>query len=73
MGTIVFILIAAQVQSRDEVGCPSCIRRAILNFALRNLITANILWPFVILPMSVVHLLRSYMKGHSAFILKNIR
>ncbi len=73
MGTIIFIFIAWSVQSKDEVGCPSCIRRAILSFALINLISANVLWPFIILPMSVFHLIRSYMKGHSSVILKNIR
>jgi pSer/pThr/pTyr-binding forkhead associated (FHA) protein len=65
MGVLIFVIFAYFVRWNVEAGCPSCIRLATLRFTLINLLTANLVWPFLILPMSIFHLVRSFNKGHS--------
>jgi hypothetical protein len=38
-----------------------------------NVLTANVLWPFLILPWSVILWLRSLTRGHSSDVLEQIR
>lgn len=46
--------------------CPHCMRKHILIKGFTyNILLANLLWPVVILPWSIVQLIRSYKKGHS--------
>jgi hypothetical protein len=65
MGILLFIFVAWLIWPRQEVACPGCIRGKLIGFLLINIITANILWPFLIVPWSVILLLRSFQKGHS--------
>ena len=65
MGVLVFLFIAWMWWPKNEIGCPACIRGKIATFILVNFITANILWPFFIVPLSLILLLRSFQKGHS--------
>jgi len=52
--------------SKGHVCCPSCMRKKIMLHGFTyNIITANIYWPFLILPWSIVNLCRTYSKGHS--------
>jgi hypothetical protein len=37
---------------------------------LVNLLTANIVWPFIILPWNLILLLMSFTRGHSKSVLK---
>jgi hypothetical protein len=59
MGAVLFLFVYARADFRYESGCRTCMRRAILRFAFVNLITANIMWPFFILPMSGLYLILS--------------
>ncbi len=65
MGVLLFLVAAWAMQTRDETGCPSCIRWQIARFAGLNLITANLLWPVLILPVALFHLARSFTPGHT--------
>ncbi len=51
---------------KKDVGCPSCIRGKIAQFCLINIVTANILWPIIILPWSLVLFCMSFSQGHSS-------
>ena len=73
LGTILFLLVGAVSWRRREVGCPSCIRGKIALFAAVNLVTANLLWPILILPWATVQLLRSFTRGHSKAVLDALR
>ncbi len=70
LGFIVFLFLFAVHQTKNEIGCPSCIRKALATSGAINLITANILWPFIILPWYVILLICSFTKGHSKEVLK---
>jgi hypothetical protein len=72
MVSVIFIFIAAQIRSKNEIGCPSCIRPKIIHFMLINLLTANIAWPLAIFPVGLFYLAISYKSGHSPIVLKNI-
>jgi len=65
MGFVLFIYFAWMANWRIEAGCPRCIRLRTARFALVNLITANVLWPVIILPVAIFHLARSFTHGHS--------
>lgn len=65
MGTVLFLFVGGGAQWRDEFGCPPCIRKQTARFAVFNLLTANLLWPVLVLPMVIAHLVRSYQPGHS--------
>lgn len=46
--------------------CPSCMRRKILLRGFTyNILTANIIWPFIVLPRMIVKLIRTTTYGHS--------
>src|SRR4051794_25387563 len=60
MGLILFLLVFWFSSTKNEVGCPSCIRGKIARFCLVNLLPANVLWPVLILPWSIILLLRSF-------------
>ncbi len=70
---VVFIGIYARVASKGHIGCPSCMRKKILFHGMTyNIVTANLIWPFLILPWTVVNLLRTLSKGHSSEIIDHI-
>mgnify|MGYP003309843602 CR=1 len=46
--------------------CPHCMRKHILIKCFTyNILAANIVWPFYILPWGIILLIRSLTKGHS--------
>jgi hypothetical protein len=49
-------------------GCPSCVRKRLLDRTLINLVPANLLWLALVLPFHLIQLARSYSSGHSAAI-----
>lgn len=46
----VFLLCAVEWNKYRIAGCPACVRRALKRHLRRNLLTANLLWPFLVLP-----------------------
>jgi hypothetical protein len=52
--------------------CPYCIRRVIWRRCLLNIVPANLLWPFLVLPWAVVLTAVSHNPGHSADVLRGV-
>lgn len=73
MGLFLFVLVAWYSSTKNEFGCPSCIRGKIAKFSVINLFASNVLWPFVILPWTIILLLMSFTKGHSREVRNAIR
>lgn len=68
-----FLGVYLSYSSRVHLCCPECMRKQILLHGFTyNIITANLMWPFLIMPWSVVNLCRSYQKGHSPEVVKKI-
>lgn len=69
-----FLWIFIRYSSKGYVCCPSCMRKKILLHGFTyNIVTANLIWPVVILPWSIIYLLRSCTKGHSHEVVDMIR
>ncbi len=45
--------------------CPGCMRRILLKYLACQIITANILWPFLVLPIYAFYFVLTFRKGHS--------
>jgi hypothetical protein len=73
MGFVLFLGIGAGAQWKNEYGCPSCMRPKIALFALINLLSANLIWPILILPMVIAHLVRSFQGGHSNAVMEQLK
>jgi hypothetical protein len=71
--SIIFLFFAAARQTRTITACAGCMRREIAMNGAINILTANILFPFIILPMSVYQFWRTYEEGHDESILAEIR
>jgi hypothetical protein len=69
---ILFLFLFMVRQTRTVNACQSCMRGKILEHALINILTANILWPFIILPMSIYQFIRIRQPGHDDAILSEI-
>jgi hypothetical protein len=67
--TIIFLFIVGVSQTQKAIGCPGCVRKSIALSGLVNMLTANILWPFIILPYCIILLICSFTQGHSRDIL----
>lgn len=53
-------------QNIEYTCCPRCMRKHILIKGFTyNILSSNFLWPIIILPWSIIQLIRSYRKGHS--------
>lgn len=68
--SLLFAFVAYMWQTTSQIGCPSCTRKMIGKNLLVNLLTANIVWPFIILPWNLILLLMSFTRGHSKSVLK---
>lgn len=68
-----FIVIGMAAQKRREIACPGCMRGKIMTHSIVQLLTANLLWPIVILPHCVVLLMRTFSKGHSKEVQEALR
>ncbi|WP_394845652.1 hypothetical protein LZC95_52555 [Pendulispora brunnea] len=62
----VFLFVFFYMQRRTGIACPPCTRKELLTRAAVNIVTANFVWPFIVLPWHLVLFCASYSKGHSA-------
>ena len=61
-----FLWVFISYQNIEYTCCPHCMRKHIFMKGFTyNILLANILWPFIILPWSIIQLIRSFSKGHS--------
>ena len=51
-------------RERNEA-CPGCMRWIVLKYLAIQIITANVLWPFLVLPFYVFYFALTFRKGHS--------
>jgi hypothetical protein len=68
--TLLFLVVFYGWQTASQIGCPSCTRKMIGKNLLVNILTANITWPFIILPWNLILLVMSFTRGHSKSVLK---
>ncbi|GEM_PF-4433422 len=68
---ILFLGIAAAGRAGTYTMCPGCMRGRIVKNALVNVFTAHIAFP-ILLPFFAVQFLRTFTKGHSAGLRKEI-
>lgn len=61
----VFYLAGAVWQEEYVRACPGCMRRHLVRRCLINLPLANLLWPILVLPWTLVLVASSRRKGHS--------
>ena len=65
-GLWVSLVFYLKYQIITYVCCPKCMLKHIIKSGFTyNIITANIYWLFMILPMTVINLIRLRFKGHS--------
>jgi len=62
----VFLFVFFYMQRRTGIACPPCTRKELLTRGAINIVTANFVWPFIVLPWHLVLFCASYAKGHSA-------
>jgi hypothetical protein len=70
---VIFLFIGASWQMEQVTACDKCMRQRILVNALINILSANILWPFLILPNSLYNLYLTLEPGHSESVIEEIR
>lgn len=62
----IFLYVYLGWQNIEFTCCPHCMRKHILIKGFTyEILLANVLWPFIILPWCLVQLIRSFIKGHS--------
>lgn len=66
---LLFIVIGWSLQKSKVIGCPTCCQKALVGKAAVNVVTANVLWPIIILPMTAIGLKKSTVPGHDASVL----
>jgi len=66
---LVFVVIGYWMQRSTITGCSACLRQKIVSNGLINILTANVFWPFLILPMSLYQYYRTYQEGHDETVL----
>ena len=71
---VIFLGIVAFWQKITFTCCPKCMLKHIfIKCFTYNIITANILYPFLVLPWGIIYLLRNITKGHSKEIVEIIK
>jgi hypothetical protein len=61
----IFVIAFVQIRTAVYVACPACIRRIVWRCCFKNILPANLLWPFYILPRTLIQVLCTYIPGSS--------
>lgn len=70
----VSLLVYLRYSFKGHVACPSCMRKKILFHGFTyNIITGNVYWALMIVPWSLVNLLRTLIKGHSKEVVRALK
>lgn len=71
---VIFIGIAAFWQEITFTCCPKCMfKHIIVKCFTYNIVAANVLYPFSILPWGIIYLLRNMTSGHSSEVVDIIK
>jgi hypothetical protein len=68
----IFLLILAWTRRVTYVACPPCMRSKLFSSMLVNMVTAHILWLFILLPWYLVQIALSFTDGHSSYIAERL-
>jgi hypothetical protein len=68
-----FVFVATRWKWEYKVACAKCMRKMLLKNAGLHIITANVLWPIVVLPRFSVNLTRTFVKGHSEDVINDLQ
>ena len=72
--SLVFILVYAFWRLGTYTACPDCMRQIIRkNLLGLNILTANLLWVFIMLPWGLVQLWAAGSPGHSKGVIKQLQ
>lgn len=69
---VIFAVAAGGWQTKRVNACPPCMRHQLKRNAIRMLLFANVLWPFLVLPITVGEYRRSRQPGHDQAVLSQI-
>lgn len=70
---IIFLVIAAQHQSRQYTCCSECMREKIPKKTFnRNILTAWVLWVILMFPWHMIAYVLTYLPGHSKSVKKDV-
>lgn len=67
---IVFFIVGAVSQRKKAAACPACMRKRVMTMSATNIVTSHIVWPLVVLPMTLIQLWITTRAGHSNDVLK---
>jgi hypothetical protein len=70
---VIFIFIGAHWQTTKYTMCVKCLREQILSNGLLNILTANVMFPFIVLPWSIIAFLLTFQKGHSQDVVNEVQ
>ncbi len=62
---VIFAYVYAYVCRAQLLTCPKCTRKRAYLSAIINLVLANVLWPFIVLPLCLLQWIQSFRSGHS--------
>ncbi|MCE9533122.1 MAG: hypothetical protein K8T89_18645 [Planctomycetes bacterium] len=66
VGNFLLLFVVGALKKQRVIACPSCMRSHALQMLAGNLLSANLLWPIIVLPWGTWLLARSFFgKGHS--------
>jgi hypothetical protein len=71
--SMIFLGVGARWQTVEVTCCPACTRKRLLKNGAINIVTANLMWPLMILPVTLYQYASSYKSGHDARIVSDIR
>lgn len=71
-GTLLFLVLAWSVQRVRIAGCPTCCQKSLVKRAAVNTVTANVLWPIIYLPWTIINLRKTVKPGHDPELLKEL-
>jgi hypothetical protein len=61
---ITFLVFAHSHRIEHIAACPSCLRKYLASWGLTSLVSANLLWPIIILPLLISRFFASFLHGH---------
>ena len=61
---VTFYLFGAAYRIEEVTACPYCLRRHLAMWGVISLVTTNLMWPLVVLPLLLTRFIASFLPGH---------
>jgi hypothetical protein len=65
LGFLLYLFVFAYHRRKTVVACPRCMRAAIFESTVINVLPANLLWVVLVLPWNAILFGMSFTRGHS--------